>query len=104
MGIGATDVCRQASQLSVMDSGDGERAYVTCFQDGQLYVIDPRGLSLVEDIVTVGRGPYAVATAPSRKKVYVTNCLEDTVAVVDVAPDSIFHNRVVLRIGEVRSL
>jgi hypothetical protein len=104
MGIGATDVCRQASTLAVMDSGDGERAYVTCFQDGQLYVIDPRGLSLVEDIVTVGRGPYAVATAPSRKKVYVTNFLEDTVAVVDVAPDSIFHNRVVLRIGDVRSL
>jgi DNA-binding beta-propeller fold protein YncE len=104
VGIGATDVCRQASTLSVMDSGDGERAYVTCFQDGQLYVIDPRGLSTVEDIVTVGRGPYSVATAPSRKKVYVTNFLEDTVAVVDVAPDSIFHNRVVLRIGEVRPL
>lgn len=103
-GIGATDICRQASTLSVMDSGDGERAYVTCFQDGQLYVVDPRGLSMVEDIVSVGRGPYAVATAPSRKKVYVTNFLEDTVAVVDVAPDSIFHNRVVLRIGEVRPL
>jgi len=104
VGIGATDVCRQASTLAVMDSGDGERAYVTCFQDGQLYVIDPRGLSTVEDIVTVGRGPYAVATAPSRKKVYVTNFLEDTVAVVDVAPESIFHNRVVLRIGEARAL
>jgi len=104
VGIGATDVCRQASTLAVMDSGDGERAYVPWFQEGQLYVIDPRGLSHVEDIVTVGRGPYAVATAPSRKKVYVTNFLEDTVAVVDVAPDSIFHNRVVLRIGEARAL
>ncbi len=104
VGVGATDICRQASTLSVMDAGDGERAYVTCFQDGQLYVVDPRGLGVVEDIVTVGRGPYAVATAPSRKKVYVTNFLEDTVAVIDVAPDSIFHNRVVLRIGEVRPL
>ncbi len=104
MGIGATDICRQASTLSVLGDGDNERAYVTCFQDGQLYIVDPRGLSMVEDIISIGRGPYAVATAPSRKKVYVTNYLEDTIAVVDVAPDSIFHNRGVLRIGEVRPL
>jgi len=103
-GIGATDICRQASTLSVMDAGDGERAYVTCFQDGQLYVVDPRGFSTVEDIILVGRGPYSVAAAPSRKKVYVTNFLEDTVAVIDASPTSIYHNRVVLRIGEVRPL
>jgi len=103
-GIGATDICRQASTLTVMDAGDGERAYVTCFQDGQLYIVDPRGFSSVEDIVLVGRGPYSVAAAPSRKKVYVTNFLEDTVAVIDASPTSIYHNRVVLRIGRVRSL
>ncbi len=104
VGIAATDICRQASTLSVMDTGDGERAYVTCFQDGQLYIIDPRGFSTVEDIVLVGRGPYSVAAAPSRKKVYVTNFLEDTVAVIDTSATSIYHNRVVLRIGEVRPL
>jgi len=100
VGIGATDICRQASTLTVMDAGDGERAYVTCFQDGQMYVVDPAGLSSVEDIITVGRGPYAVAAAPTRKKVYVTNFLEDTIAVVDVSPTSPQHDRVVLRIGE----
>ncbi len=102
-GIAATDICRQVSTLTVMDAGDGERAYVTCFQDGQLYIVDPRGFSTVEDVVLVGRGPYAVAAAPSRKKVYVTNFLEDTIAVIDASPTSIYHNRVVLRIGEVRT-
>ena len=43
--IAATDICREASTLTVMDAGDGERAYVTCFQDGEIYVVDPRGLS-----------------------------------------------------------
>ncbi len=62
--IGAVDVCRQASTVTVVDSGDGERAYLTCFQDGQIYVVDPRGRGRVEDIVTVGSGPYAVAAAP----------------------------------------
>jgi DNA-binding beta-propeller fold protein YncE len=99
VGIGATDVCRQASTLTVLDVGDGDRAYVSCFQDGDLYVIDPRGLSSVEDVISVGRGPYAVAAAASKKKVYVTNFLEGTIAVIDVDPTSPFHNRVVLRIG-----
>jgi DNA-binding beta-propeller fold protein YncE len=103
-GIGVTDICRQASTLAVIDTGDGERAYVSCFQDGQMYVVDPRGLSSVEDIVTVGRGPYSVVAAPNRKKIYVTNFLEDTVAVIDVSPTSPSYNRVVLRIGDVRPL
>jgi DNA-binding beta-propeller fold protein YncE len=102
MGVGATDICRQASTLAVMDTGDGERAYVTCFQDGELYVVDPRGLSSVENIVSVGRGPYSVVAAPNRKKIYVTNFLEDTVVVLDVSPTSKYYNRVVLRIGDVR--
>jgi YVTN family beta-propeller protein len=83
-----------------MDAGDGDRAYVTCFDDGEIYIVDPRGGASVEDIVTVGRGPYQVVAAPTRKKVYVTNFLEDTIAVVDVSPTSPTHNRVVLRIGE----
>jgi len=103
-GIAATDICRQASTLAVMDSGDGDRAYISCFQDGQLYIVDPRGLSTVEDIVLVGRGPYSVVASPQHKKVYVTNFLEDTVAVVDVNPTSPRYNRVVLRIGEVRPI
>ena len=102
--LGATDLCRQASTVTVADAGDGERAYVTCFQDGQLYIVDPRGEGSVEAIVTVGRGPYSVVAAPGRKKLYVTNFLEDTIAVVDIDPTSRLRNRVVLRIGEPRPL
>jgi DNA-binding beta-propeller fold protein YncE len=102
-GIAATDLCRDASTLAVVDAGDGDRAYVSCFSDGELYIVDPRGASSVEDVVTVGRGPYAVVAAPTRKKVYVTNFLEDTIAVLDVSPTSPTHNRVVLRIGEPRT-
>jgi DNA-binding beta-propeller fold protein YncE len=103
-GVGATDICRQSSTLAVLDAGDGERVYITCFQDGQVYVVDPRGLGSVEQIITVGRGPYAVVAAPNRKKVYVTNFLEDTIVVIDASPTSPMYNRVVMRIGEVRSL
>jgi len=106
--IGASDICREASTVAVLDAGDGERAYVTCFQDGQVYVVDPTGQSRVEDIITVGRGPYASATitgknGPGRKLLFVSNFLEDTIAVIDVTPGSARRNRVVLRIGTPRA-
>jgi DNA-binding beta-propeller fold protein YncE len=101
--VGATDICRQASSVTVMNVGTAaapvERAYVTCFQDGEVYVIDPSGQAQVEDIITVGRGPYAIAGAPDQKLVFVSNVLEDTVAVISVDPQSPKRNRVVLRIG-----
>jgi len=102
--VGAADICRQASTVSVADTGDGERAYVTCFQDGQLYIVNPNGLVQAEDIVIVGRGPYSVVTAPTRKKLYVSNFLEDTIAVLDLTPNVPTRNRVVLRIGIPRNL
>lgn len=97
--ITATDICRAASTLTVLDSGDGERVYVTCFQSGELYVINPSGQAEVEDILTVGRGPYAVSASPTNKQLYISNFLEDTISVVDVNPSSPYRNRVVLRIG-----
>lgn len=102
--LAATDICRQASTLAVADTGDGERVYVTCFQDGQIYVVNPNGRAHIEDTVIVGRGPYSVVAAPGRKKLYVTNFLEDTIAVLDLSPSSPYRNRVVLRIGTPRSL
>lgn len=100
--IGATDICRQGSTVAISGSGDEERAYVTCFQDGQVYVVDPRGDVEVEDIILVGRGPYAASAAKAANLLLVTNFLEDTIAVVDTTPGSKTHNRVVLRIGTVR--
>jgi DNA-binding beta-propeller fold protein YncE len=102
--VGAVDICRQASTVTVVDAGDGERAYLTCFQDGQIYVVDPRGRGHVEDVITVGRGPYSVAAAPNGQRLYVTNFLEDTIAVIDLTPGSPTRHRVVLRLGEPRPL
>ncbi|HET7501545.1 MAG TPA: hypothetical protein VFK02_11095 [Kofleriaceae bacterium] len=97
--IGASDICPAASTLAVVDNGDGERAYVTCFQDGQVYVIDPRGESRLEDVLTVGRGPFGIVASPRLQQLFITNFLEDTIAVVDVKSGSPTQNRVVLRIG-----
>lgn len=101
--VGNTDICRQASTLALIDAGAGERAYMTCFQDGDIYVVDPTGVPHVENVVTVGRGPYTITAAPSRKKLFVSNFLEDTIAVIDARPNVPTHDRVVLRLGAVRA-
>jgi len=100
--IGGVDICRQASTLSVADAGDGDRVYVSCFQDGQIYIVNPENGGSTDDIVTVGRGPYTVVASALRKKLYITNFLEDTVAVLDIKPGRTTRNRVVLRIGTPR--
>jgi DNA-binding beta-propeller fold protein YncE len=95
---GGTDLCREASGLAVADLGDGERVFVSCFTEGELYVIDPRAGVEVEAIATVGRGPFGVAVSAARKKLYVTNFFENSIAVIDLTPGAPTQYRVVLRI------
>jgi YVTN family beta-propeller protein len=82
------------------DSGDGDRVYISCFGDGTIYVVDPRDGLQVEDVISVGHGPYDVVASPSKKRLYVTNYLEDTIAVIDITPGSVTRNRVVMRLGQ----
>ncbi|MCE9580629.1 MAG: lactonase family protein [Deltaproteobacteria bacterium] len=96
----ATDICRQASKLVLADAGAGDHAYVSCFGDGSVFVIDPRSDLMVQRIVTVGRGPYDVVAAPSRRLLFVSNYLENTIAVIDLTPGAPTENQVVLRLGE----
>lgn len=95
------EICPEASNLTVADAGRGERVYVACFRNSQVWVVDPAG-AVVDAIVDVGRGPHALVASPDRAKLYVTNHLEDTVAVIDLVPGSTTENRVVLRLGHTR--
>jgi DNA-binding beta-propeller fold protein YncE len=95
------EVCTEASNVTVADAGRGERVFVACFRNGQVWSVDPAG-AVVDAIIDVGRGPHAVVASPTRTKLYVSNHLEDTVAVIDLEPGSTTENRVVLRLGRTR--
>jgi DNA-binding beta-propeller fold protein YncE len=97
----AIEICQQASNVAVMDSGEGERVYLGCFRTGQVWVIDPAARE-VEAIIGVGRGPDGIVASPSNHQVYVTNFLEDTISVIDTRPGLASENRVVLRLGRAR--
>lgn len=99
--LAATDVCREASTVFVADLGGviGERAFVSCFNTGELYVLDGRHGLRVDSVTTIGRGPYSLAVDPVRKLLFASNFLEDSVAVVDLDPLSPTAYRPLLRIG-----
>lgn len=96
------DICREASGLAVGNVGGGDLALVTCFREGTAYVIDASGRRSTDAIVRVGRGPFDVVISTIRKKAYITNFLEDSIGVIDLAPGSARQFREVLRIGETR--
>jgi DNA-binding beta-propeller fold protein YncE len=97
--IQVTEICPQAGYVEVADVGKGERAYITCFRDGQVWVVDPESAAL-EAVVTVGGGPHNLAVSPTRSLLYVTNFLDNTIAVIDLTPGAPTENRVVVRLGE----
>jgi DNA-binding beta-propeller fold protein YncE len=99
--VGVVEVCTDASNVTIADPGAGERAYITCFPSGEVWVVNPFSM-IVEAIIEVGRGPHAVTVSVDRKQMYVANFLEDTVAVIDVEPGSPTENLVVLRLGRTR--
>lgn len=96
--VGGVELCSDASNIEVANLGRGDRAYVSCFPLGQIWVIDPRTETL-DAIVDVGRGPHAIALSEQRGRLYVANFLEDTIAVIDITPGSATENRVLMRLN-----
>ncbi|MEZ4364207.1 MAG: hypothetical protein R3B48_28795 [Kofleriaceae bacterium] len=99
--VSVVDICREAAGLAVADVGYGPLAVIPCFRDGTMYIADATGRRPTEALLTVGRGPFDVAISTTRQKAYVTNFLEDSVGVVELAPGTNQY-REVLRIGETR--
>jgi len=101
--LGNVEVCEQPGSLEVTDVGDGPLVGVPCFVNGQVWFIDAESLGIVA-VEESGRGPSGIVASRSRKKVIVGNYAEDTLSVIDIAPDSPDRFRVVLRLGRPRPL
>jgi DNA-binding beta-propeller fold protein YncE len=99
--VRAVEICSSASNLAVGDLGQGERVYVACFREGQVWAINPAS-GIIESIIDVGRGPQALVLSVDRQQLYVSNFLEDTIAVIDLEPAARTENRVVLKLGRTR--
>jgi DNA-binding beta-propeller fold protein YncE len=98
------ETCAGPTFLQSYDAGEGARLYVTCFDQGQIYVFDPYTPRLIQ-IINAGRGPAGVAfpQAPraDRKErlAYIVGFSANNLSVLDLTPGSPTQYHVVQRIG-----
>ncbi|HXI55615.1 MAG TPA: hypothetical protein VNO55_06125 [Polyangia bacterium] len=98
--VDVLETCNSPTFLNSHGSGLNLRLYVTCFEDGQVYVFDPRVPRLV-DVVEVGRGPAGLVFPPGDDStvMFVVGFGANNISVVDIKPGSATENHVVQRIG-----
>lgn len=96
--LGAVEICGNAAAVGLGDMGVGLRAWVPCFNLGQVWVIDVEHGRL-EAVVEAGRGPNSIVVDVPRQRVYVANYAEDTISVIDATPGARTEHAELLRLG-----
>ena len=97
--MGLLQVCNGPTAMQVRDVGSGDRIFVTCYDDGQIWVIDPVAL-MVTGIIDAGAGPISLVFSPRDKGIaYVASFANSHLSLIDLRPGSPTENRVLLRIG-----
>ncbi|HEY7373497.1 MAG TPA: hypothetical protein VIF57_15160 [Polyangia bacterium] len=94
------ETCGSPTFLDKWDTGVGDRLFVTCFADGQIYVYDPVLPGLLETF-TVGRGPAGLVFDKShgRNVAYVVGFGDNNISVIDLVPGSRTEYHVIQRLG-----
>jgi len=93
------DVCAGPSQLQLHETGRGSRLFITCFDSGQVYVVEPETMVVTHEI-DVGRGPSMLLFDENNGDfAYVTGFIDNNVSVIDLRINSPTEARVVQRIG-----
>jgi DNA-binding beta-propeller fold protein YncE len=92
-------VCNGPTEMQMHDAGLGNRIYITCYDDGQIFVVDPEAF-VISAIIEAGAGPTSLVFPPhAPTRAYVASFVNSHLSVIDLAPGSPTENRVVQRIG-----
>jgi len=99
---GVVEVCNGPNRILARDAGRGMRLYVNCFENGQIYVIEPNLLN-VEAIIEVGTGPAELIIPESNPTLgFIAGFANNNVTIIDLKPGNVTENRVIQRIGFAR--
>jgi hypothetical protein len=93
------EVCSGPTAMQMHDAGRGDRIFVTCYDSGEIYVVDPTAF-VITAVIEVGAGPTGLVFAPRDPgTAYVASFANSHLSVIDLSPGSPTENRVVQRIG-----
>ena len=98
--IDFVQVCGGPTEMQMHDAGAGrgKRIFITCYDTGQIYVVDPLRMT-VTAIVDAGAGPTSLVFSPDATKAYLASFFNSHISVIDFAPGSRTENHVILRMG-----
>jgi len=93
------EICSGANQMQFHDAGRGSLLYITCFEGGQIYVVDPQA-PLVVAMIEAGHGPTALTFSPNDPTIaFVADYADNNVSVIDLKPGSRTEYMVVQGLG-----
>ena len=96
--LAVLEVCSGPTSMQ-MHPDRSDRIYVTCYDDGQIYVVDPVALVVVAAI-DAGAGPTSLVFSHlDHGWAYVASYANSHLSVIDLKPGSPTENHVILRIG-----
>jgi hypothetical protein len=97
--LAVLEICNGPTDMQLHDAGRGRRIYITCYDDGQIYVVEPDRLTVVA-VIDVGAGPTSLVFPPNEPGVaYLASFANSHLSLIDLNPGSPTENHVVLRLG-----
>lgn len=94
------EICSGATRMQMHDAGRGDLLFITCYEGGQINVVDLEKMEMKALPIEVGQGPTALTFSPTDKTVaFVANYADNNVVVIDLEPGSPTEYMVVQRIG-----
>ncbi len=81
---GEIEVCSRPGTVTLYEDGDARIAAVSCYQSGQIYMIDLNAFK-VAAVVQAGIGPSQMIVDYAREYIYVSNYLDATISVIDLS-------------------
>lgn len=94
------EICSGATNMELHDAGRGNLLFITCYEGGQIYVVDPEKMEMRALPIEAGHGPTALTFSPTDRTVaFLTDYADNNVAVIDLLPGSPTEYMMVQRIG-----
>jgi DNA-binding beta-propeller fold protein YncE len=93
------EICSGATRMEFQETSRGTLLFITCYEGGQIYVVDPEKHE-VSAIIEAGHGPTALTFSETDKTVaYVADYADNNVSVIDLKPGSPTEYMITQRIG-----
>lgn len=92
------EVCDQPTRMKLYEEAGQRFALISCYRAALIYVVDLDAFNVVEKIVA-GTGPFEVEVDTVRRLLYVTNNLEASISIIDLAQDRSTRFNEIARIG-----